>query len=333
MSTKRILASVQKIGKLEPIANAEAIEKAAVLGWSVVVKNSEFKIGGLCVYIEIDSILPSKPEFSFLEKNKFRIRTIRLRGQISQGICFPLSILPAGNYSVGQDVTETLGIIKYEAPIPAHLTGKIIGPFPTFIPKTDETRIQSCPQILSRHQDKEFYVTEKVDGTSMTVFVKDENLYVCSRKLCLAKDAGNTLWKISESLDLEKKLKDSGQKYALQGELVGEDIQQNVLKIKGQKLFIFNVYDFINGSYLDWESAKRTVSSWNLETVPMVNEAYRLPQTVDEIVDFAIRKSIVNPAAWSEGLVFRPKTETYDEDLGRLSFKVVNPEFLLHSGE
>lgn len=329
----RILASIQIISHLSLIPDAAAIEKAVVLGWSVVVKKSEFKVGDLCVYVEIDSILPAKPEFSFLEKNKYRVRTIRLRGQISQGICFPLSILPAGNYAVGQDVTETLGVIKYEPPMPAHLAGKITGPFPGFIPKTEEIRIQSCPQILSRYQDKEFYVTEKVDGTSMTVFVKGETMNVCSRKLCLVKDAGNTLWKIAEALDLEKKLKDSGQKYALQGELAGEGIQKNVLKIRGQKFYIFNVYDFIGGCYLDWEDAEKLVLSWNLEMVPIVNENYRLPKTVDEIVAFTTRKSVVNPNTWLEGLVFRPKIETYDEDLGRLSFKVVNPEFLLTHGE
>jgi len=329
----RTLASIQKINKLEPIADAALIEKAAVLGWSVVVKKSEFKVGNLCVYIEIDSILPPKPEFSFLEKNKYRIKTVRLRGQVSQGICFPLSILPAGNYAIGQDVTEILGVTKYEPPIPAHLAGKIIGPFPSFIPKTDEIRIQSCPQILGRHQDKEFYVTEKVDGTSMTVLVKDGSMNVCSRKLRLLKDMNNTLWQVAESLDFEKKLKDSGQRYALQGELVGEGIQKNVLKIRGQQYFIFNIYDFIAGYYLDYEDVKKLVLSWNLETVPMVNENYRLPATIDEIVSFTTRKSVINPESWLEGLVFRPKTETYDEDLGRLSFKVVNPEFLLRYGE
>lgn len=224
-------------------------------------------------------------------------------------------------------------MLKLTQSMPAHLAGKITGPFPGFIPKTDETRIQSCPQILSRYQDKEFYVTEKVDGTSMTVFVKDGIMNVCSRKLCLVKDAGNTLWKIAEILELEKKLKESGQKYVLQGELVGEGIQKNVLKIRGQKFFIFNVYDFINGYYLDYESVKNLVLWWNLEVVPPVTENFRLPKTVDEIVAFTTRKSVVNPNTWLEGLVFRPKIETYDEDLGRLSFKVVNPEFLLTYGE
>ncbi len=329
----RTLASIQKINRLDAIPNATLIETAAVLGWSVVVKKGEFKVGDLCVYVEIDSILPPKPEFSFLEKNKYRIKTVRLRGQVSQGICFPLSILPTGDYSVGQDVTEILGVTKYEPPIPAHLAGKIIGPFPSFIPKTDETRIQSCPQVLDRHQGTEFYVTEKVDGTSMTVFVKGGVMNVCSRKLCLVKDAKNTLWQIAESLDLETKLKNSGEKFALQGELIGEGIQKNTLKIRSQKLLVFSVYDFAAGRYLDWEKVKTAVSSWKLEIVPVVSENYYLPKTVDEIVAFATKKSVIHPDQWAEGLVFRSKTETYDEDLGRLSFKVVNPEFLLHYGE
>jgi RNA ligase (TIGR02306 family) len=325
----RTLASIQKIGKLKPIPGAATIEKATVLGWSVVVKRGEFKIGDLCVYVEIDSILPNKPEFYFLEKNKFRIKTIRLRGQVSQGICFPLSILPAGKYSEGQDATEMLEIIKYEPPIPAHLAGKAKGPFPSFIPKTDEVRIQSCPQILERYQRMEFYATEKIDGTSMTTFVENGELNICSRKLCLVKNPGNTFWQVAEKLNLEGKLKATGEKYALQGELVGEGIQKNTLKIKGQKYFIFNVYDFAAGRFLDWEETKKIVSGWDLEMVPVVTESYFLPKSIDDIVAFATRKSLINPDSWVEGAVFRSKTETYDEDLGRLSFKVVNPEFLL----
>lgn len=329
----RTLASIQKIAKLEPIPGAAAIEKATVLGWSVVVKRGEFKIDDLCVYVEIDSILPNKPEFYFLEKSKFRIKTIRLRGQVSQGICFPVSILPAGKYSDGQDVTEMLKIIKYEPPIPAHLAGKVKGPFPNFIPKTDEVRIQSCPQILERYQGIEFYATEKIDGTSMTIFVKDGELNICSRKLCLVKDPGNTFWQMAEKLDLEGKLKAAGEKYALQGELAGEGIQKNTLKVKAQKYFIFNVYDFAAGHFLDWEETQKIVSGWDLDMAPVVSESCFLPKNIDDIVAFATRKSLINPDSWVEGVVFRSKTETYDEDLGRLSFKVVNPEFLLAYGE
>ena len=111
----RKLASIQKIVSLEPIKDADKIEKATVLGWELVVaKKDNFKVGDLVVYCEVDSILPDKPEFEFLRERKFRIKTIKLRGQVSQGICFPLSILPKAKYNEGEDVTEVFGARKYD---------------------------------------------------------------------------------------------------------------------------------------------------------------------------------------------------------------------------
>ncbi len=325
----RILASVQKIRNLESIPEAEKIEKATILGWSVVVKKQEFEVGDLCVYVEIDSILPPKPPFEFLGKSGYRIKTVRLRNQISQGICFPISILGKGDFSEGQNVTDMLGIIKYEPPIPAHLAGQIKGEFPSFIPKTDEPRIQTCPEILSKYSHLDFYATEKVDGTSMTIFVKDGWLEICSRRLLLAYNANNSYFKIIENLSLEEKLKSAGEKYALQGELAGEGINQNIYQLHGQKLFIFNIYNFLTGKYLAWSEIKKLSQNWELETVPEVFPNLHLPKDVDEIIKLATRKSLININTWAEGLVFRPLEEKFDIDFGRVSFKAVNPEFLL----
>ena len=138
----RKLASIQRIKALEPIPDADSIEKATVLGWQLVVKKGEFQVGDLCVYCEVDCLLPDRPEFEFLKNRGSRIRTIRLRGQVSQGICFPLSILPAGTpIEEDLEVTELLDIVKFEPPIPACLAGIQKGEFPSFIPKTDETRV------------------------------------------------------------------------------------------------------------------------------------------------------------------------------------------------
>ena len=120
----RKLVSIQEIKDIKPIENADKIEVVKVLGWNVVVKKDEFKIGDKIVYAEIDSLFPEKEEFEFLRDRHFRIRTIRLRGQVSQGICFPMDILPEGNYEIGDDVTKILGVTKYEPPIPACLSGQ-----------------------------------------------------------------------------------------------------------------------------------------------------------------------------------------------------------------
>lgn len=145
----RKLASIQKIKALEPIEGADAIEKATVLGWQLVVKKQQFLKGEKVVYCEIDSVMPDKPEFEFLKPRGMRIKTVRLRGQVSQGICFPLSILP-NDFQIIEDAdcTEVLGISKYEPAMPACLSGIAKGKFPSFIPKTDETRCLSEETLI-----------------------------------------------------------------------------------------------------------------------------------------------------------------------------------------
>jgi tRNA-binding EMAP/Myf-like protein len=137
----RNLASIQKILNITPILNSDNLELLTVLGWHVVVQKEEFNVGDLCVYCEIDSLLPERPEFEFLRKVGFRIKTARIRGVLSQGICFPLSILPEGiEVKEEMDVTEVLGVVKYEPAEPACLSGDAKGKFPPFIVKSDETR-------------------------------------------------------------------------------------------------------------------------------------------------------------------------------------------------
>ena len=172
----RKLASVQRIKALDPIAGADAIERATVLGWHLVVKKGEFKVGELCVYCEVDCLMPDDPSFEFLKARGMRIKTIKLRGQISQGICFPLSILPAGfDIQEDADCTAVLGITKYEPPIPACLNGIAKGAFPSFIPKTDEMRVQILQDLLDRYKGEGCYVSEKVDGSSATFYVHNQD--------------------------------------------------------------------------------------------------------------------------------------------------------------
>ena len=90
---ERKLAHIELIESLKPIIGADKIEVATVLGWECVVKKDEFKVGDKIIYIEVDSVLPEKPEFEFLRDRKFKIKTIKLKGQISMGLILPLNIL------------------------------------------------------------------------------------------------------------------------------------------------------------------------------------------------------------------------------------------------
>jgi RNA ligase (TIGR02306 family) len=221
--TQRKLASIQTVNAVEPIPNADAIEKIRVLGWWVVSKKGEHKPGDTIVYCEIDSLLPERPEFEFLRASSFkparadpaggpglpagfRIKTVKLRGQVSQGICFPLSILPeVAPTEEGSDVTGLLGVLKWEPPLPVGMGGKVKGQFPGFLPKTDETRVQVLEPVLLRHRGKTFYVTEKLDGTSCTAFVRQGEFGICSRNLWMDEaDETNVLVRVARALKLEE---------------------------------------------------------------------------------------------------------------------------------
>jgi len=164
----RKLVTIQKLEEIMPITGADFIDFARVKGWWVVVKKNEFKVGDEILYFEVDSFLPDLPQYEFLKKGSslkrmlvdgeikigIRLKTIKLRGMISQGLIMPLSILPAGNYVVGQDVSDLLGVIKYEIPIDSSLSGIVKGFFPFFISKTDEERCVSENVIVITDKGK-----------------------------------------------------------------------------------------------------------------------------------------------------------------------------------
>lgn len=337
----RKLASIQVVAKVEPIVNADSIERITVLGWELVAKKGDFKEGQMCVYCEIDSVLPELPEFEFLRKTKFRIRTIRLRGQISQGIAFPMDklALPVRTYEIGEDVTEILGVKKWEPIIPAHLQSEIKGAFPSFIPKTDETRVQVLEPVLKRFAGTMCYATEKIDGSSVTYYLKDGEFGVCSRNLELKEKEGNSQWKFARENKIEEKLRELGRNLALQGEVFGAGIQGNPYKIKDVQVRFFNVFDIDEYAYLKWGSAVTLLDQLGLPLVPTKFDVLELPDNAKDCVDLAIFKSAINPEVWAEGIVIRPHEEIVDLEMarnfgnGRLSFKAVNPEFLIAGGE
>lgn len=330
---ERKLASIQEVSAVAPHSNADSLDIARVLGWNVCVKRGEFKVGDKCVYCEVDSVLPEKPEFEFLRTKSFRIKTIRLRGQISQGIVFPLSILPSGEYEVGQDVTQVIGVVKYDPPLPANIGGDIKGHFPSFLRKTDEIRIQAVPQLLERYRGSRFYVTEKLDGCSTTYFFRDGEFGVCSRNYELKETDTNTLWRVAKASNLPEKFKTLGRNIAIQGELIGEGIQGNKYKIKGQQFRPFNAFDIDAQKRIDAIELFNLCDTFGLNPVPLIDFNFVLNHSVDELVASAIGKSRLNEAADREGWVIRYIVEKFDEDVGDLSFKVINPEFLLKHGE
>ncbi len=352
----RKLASIQTVNAVEPIPNADAIERVRVLGWWVVAKKGDHKPGDTLVYCEIDSLLPVRPEFEFLRAGSFkparlneagvevlpagfRVKTVRLRGQVSQGICFPLSVLPPGAPTEeGADVTDVLGVMKWEPPPPAGMTGRVKGGFPGFLPKTDETRVQVLEAALERHRGKTFYVTEKLDGTSFTAFLRRGTFGICSRNLWLDEtDEGNVLARVARSLKLEEGLRAARERLgfdvAVQAEVIGPGVQGNKYALPAVTLRVFNVLNVDARRLLDHAAGLAVLAELKLEAVPQLGTLV-LNHTVDELVAFAEGTSVLNPKVQREGVVLRPLAEEYDEDVGgRLSFKAINPKFLLKYDE
>jgi RNA ligase (TIGR02306 family) len=337
---ERKLASVQKVADVQPIEGADKIEVATILGWKVVVLKGDFRPGDLCVYCEIDSVLPDKPEFEFLRPKKFRVKTIKLKGQISQGIAFPMSILPPhpepyNEYMVGDDVTEIMGVTKFEIPIPTHLSGEIKGAFPGIVPKTDETRIQSAPGLLEEIKGLPVYITQKVDGTSATFLKYDGEVLVCSRNVNLKESEGNAYWKVyRDNPGLQKAVEEAvypvmGGPLAIQGEVAGPGIQGNPMGLKELKLFVFNVYSIAEHKYLNFDEVVAFCKVYGLDMVPILLTTTPFDFTLEQLLEMA--KGKYPSGKNQEGIVIRPMVEKVSKalDYGRMSFKVVNNDYLL----
>jgi RNA ligase (TIGR02306 family) len=350
--TIRKLASIAEITYIKPIEGADAIECAIVNGgWPVVVKKGEYQVGDVAIYLEIDSWVPHELA-PFLSKGQEpreyngvkgeRLRTVKLRGQLSQGLLLPIQVaeergmlpLVPLHTAIGHPMTVQLGIQKWEPPIPAQLQGMMKGNFPHFIPKTDQERCQNLRKdIFETHKDETYEVTTKLDGSSMTVYVKDGEIGVCSRNIDLKETEGNSFWKAARDQNIVEALarvsEDNGEEYALQFELIGEGIQGNPEKLKGQRCYLFDIYSITEGRYLKPQERysildKMNMNGADIEHVPFVNTVCNVTDqfsTIDELLEFAEGPSL-NPQTKREGIVFK----SWESDF---TFKAIANSYLL----
>lgn len=353
----RKLASIRLIKELKPIDGADNIEIAIVDGWQCVVKKGEFKVGDKGVYFEIDSFLPLGTYFDFLAKNGVktfngkegvRLKTIRLRGKISQGLMLPISAFtPLLNNSieVGTDVTELLNIEKYEIPdTHAKLAGDVAGLFPSTIKKTDQERIQNLFDTHSKiHLGRLFEISLKLDGTSMTVFSIDTEKYqmkdsysgrklgICSRNLQLKEKDENTYWSVAKAQKIHENFmkfcEENNRNLALQGELIGPGIQGNKEKLSTHDYFVFDIWDIDKQAHLAPKERMAIINELCLKSVPILFEEFDVFGTfksVEEILAFADGKSMNNDNR--EGIVFK-SIDYVDDEI--ISFKAISNRFLM----
>ncbi len=339
---KRKLASVQRVLEVVPIAGADAIEAVRINGWQCVVKKNTFAVGDRGVFFEIDAVPPDLPAYRFLwtpkaaepvegtRPPKFRVRTMTLRKCLSQGLFLTLAEadVPA-DVADGEDLTELLGVGKYEAPMPLG-SDDLRAPYPSGIPKTDEMRVQSAPEVLDELRGAAYVVTLKCDGTSATWLIDphDETFHACGRNWSI-REGESVYWALARRHELEAKLRARGGRFAIQGEACGPGIQKNPLGLSGARLYVFSVYDMVEARFLGDASMRALAREMELDPVPVVEEGDSFVH--DQTSLLALAEGLYpGTKNQREGVVIRSRDEVFSTTLnGRLSFKAISNKYLL----
>lgn len=349
----RKLASVQYIHQIEPIEGADRIELAHVLGWQCVVPKGTFQVGDLGIYYEIDSFLPMKPEYEFLKSSSYRkneimgegyrIKTMRMRVQLSQGLLLPLSTfpdLPLELREKGSDVTNFLGVRKWEVEERATDFGTIIGTLPPGVPKTDETRVQSMPELIAELDRQPYYITTKMDGSSHSVTInRNGEFHVTGHNYEYADDNKSSFYEFLKKHGIIERLNQYISEYdyktlTLQGEFCAPGIQGNPVKLTAPQWYVFTV--IIDGKRCSLGKMGQICYGLNVEMVPLEEVGYHFAKkypTVDDVLERA-DESTYPTGAKAEGIVVRPVDPCYSPTLGTyLSMKAVSNSYLLKKGK
>ena len=350
----RKLASVQTIWDVQPIEGADRIEVVSVLGWKCVAKKGEFKKYDLCVYFEVDAFLPVKPEFEFLRDGCYRsndlngegflMKTRNFRGQVSQGLVLPLSILdgiePLDGHAwkTGDIVSEQLGVKKYEIPERLTTNGTIIGGLGAEVPKTDETRIQNAEDVIKEFAGLEYYISTKVDGSSHSIAIdRSGDYHVYGHNYEYADDGKSSFYDFCKKRDLEPKLREVLESYnassiTVQGEWAGPGIQSNRLKLQEGNWFVFTV--IIDGKRVDLDTMLKVAEMLKADTVMIEERGFDLPSKYPTGESLLKRAEGQYPNGGNkEGIVVRPVVPIHSSILGTwLSLKAVSNKYLLKNG-
>lgn len=339
----RNLVSVQQVNGVVPIPDADKIEVVEVLGWKLVVKKGEFKPGDKVVYFEVDSFLPVEEKYEFLRASSFKrhpvlgegflIKTIKLRGQISQGLALSLESLGIDDMPIGTDMTEKLRVRKWEPIETVSDFGVMRSGLPDGVSETDETRIQSIyEKVMPEFKNLHFYITTKIDGTSITMYRKNGVFGCCSHKNEILNTAPSFIWDYAIKHNIEQKMVESRlDNYAIQGEMAGPGIQKNRLNLIKPEWYVFTIIDLSSGRRLDLVSMRDICKRMRINMVPVEQTGYDLGNqfpTLDSLLERA--KGKYSSGKNKEGIVIRPTVPLYSKAVGGwLSFKVLNNDYLL----
>jgi len=321
------LASVEIIKEIRNHPNADRLEIATILGWQSVVKKGDFRVGDKAVFVVIDTILPSAPWSEFLADNKnpdkpIRLHTVKLRGEFSQGLVLPITVLPPHmqDWREGADVGGELGIKKYEKEIPSQLSGIAKCTFPrSFAPRTDEDNGLSNPELVEAVTRHMVDITLKLDGSSCTIIVdQGKIIHVCSRNMSLVESDSNAFWIAAKNLLIPSHF--TG---VIQGELMGPGIQGNQLELLAPTLYVFQISQ--SGKWIELHLSKALADIMEVNHVPLVLQAVN-GATLDSLQQLADKQTLPNGKP-AEGIVVRPIHMPSSGEGRPLSFKIINRNY------
>lgn len=346
----RKLASIQRVWDVQPIEGSDFLEQAKVEGWTVVVNKGDFRKGELGVYFEIDSFLPVIPEFEFLRKSSykktdimgegFKLRTIKLRGVLSQGLLLPLKTFPEIEFMpLGTDVTEIIGVKKWEIEERATTGGTVIGSLPYDVPHTDEIRIQNFPEFTEAFNGLEYYISSKMDGSSHSLSIDENGFHVCGHNYEYKDDGSSSFYEFIKERKYQETMKSAMQicgykTLTIQGEFCAPGIQKNPLRLARPEWYVFTVR--ADGKRLGLEGMKIVCRLADMPIVPIEEIDNDLPSkypTVEAMLERADGVYTIGGGR-KEGIVVRTTEPIYNETIGGpLSMKVVSNKYLLKQTE
>lgn len=342
----RKLASIQRIWDVIPIDGADSIELVKVMGWQCVAKKGEFKKNDLGVYFEIDSFLPVRPEFEFLRSNSYRnsdlmgegfkLRTMKFKGQISQGLILPLNMFKelSPDLEIGTDVTELLGVRKWEIEERATTGGNIIGGLPYDVPHTDETRVQAEPDLIKAFAGLQYYISTKMDGSSHSISIDEDGFHVTGHNYEYKDDGTSSFYEYIKQKNYEYNMRHAMGRFniktlTIQGEFCAPGIQKNPLRLTKPEWYVFTIRE--NGERVGLERMCNLCSFMGMQTVPIEEVDFDLPSkypTVESLLERA--DGNYSTGGRKEGIVVRPTEPIYNSIIGGpLSMKVVSNKYLL----
>lgn len=346
----RKLASIQKIWKIEPIEGADRIELAHVLGWQCVVNKGQFQPMDIGVYFEIDSFLPIRPEFEFMRSSSyknseilgegFRLKTMRFRGQISQGLLLPLSQFPEipSDANVGDNVTEILGVRKWEIEERATTGGTVIGSLPYDIPHTDETRVQEVPELIQAFAGLEYYISTKMDGSSHSIGIDEDGFHVTGHNYEYKDDGSSSFYELVKARGYQEKItnyaKEQGLKtLTIQGEFCAPGIQRNRLRLTRPEWYIFTIRE--DGKRVGLKRMLQICKALEMTPVPIEEVGEDLPSKYPTVESLLVRADGDYPnGGKKEGIVIRPTEPVFCPLISAsLSMKIVSNKYLLKNEE